>query len=83
MSCGLPVVATKVGGVPDIVCQGETGFLAEADDDSFMTESLLRLVGDENLRARMGCRARDYVQANHSLQKLPHLLADTYETVIS
>jgi hypothetical protein len=57
--------------------------LAEAGDDSAMTQSLLRLAEDENLRLKMGCRARDYVEANHSINKLPHFLADTYETVFS
>jgi glycosyltransferase involved in cell wall biosynthesis len=83
MASGLPVIATKVGGVSDIVRHGDTGFLAEAGDDTSMAESLMRLVKDEDLRVKMGCRARDYVEANHSLYKLPLFLSNTYETVFS
>jgi glycosyltransferase involved in cell wall biosynthesis len=83
MACGLPVVATRVGGVPDIVCHGQTGFLAEAGDDSSMMDALLSLIGDENLRVEMGGRARGYVESNHALRKLPLFLSDTYEVVFS
>ncbi len=55
MACGRAVVAsTKVGGAPDLIEDGENGFLFESDDVSDLTSSLQRLVDDPDLRARMG-----------------------------
>ncbi|MCS4119419.1 glycosyltransferase family 4 protein [Salinibacter ruber] len=55
MACGRAVVAsTKVGGAPDLIEDGENGFLFESDDMDSLTSSLQRLVDDPDLRARMG-----------------------------
>jgi glycosyltransferase involved in cell wall biosynthesis len=83
MASGLPVVATGVGGVPDIVRQGETGFLADAGDEGSMVEALLHLVRDPQARMTMGHRARAYVDANHSPRQLPGYLTDVYRMALS
>jgi len=83
MAAGLPVVATRVGGVEEIVSSGETGYLAQAGDDAAMTDSLLRLINDDRLRTEMGARARQYVQANHCPRRLPEILAGIYEVALS
>lgn len=83
MASGLPVVATRVGDVPEIVRHGETGYLTDATDEASMTEALLQLVGDRSLRMEMGCRARKYVEAERSLNRLPKLLADLYRVALS
>jgi glycosyltransferase involved in cell wall biosynthesis len=54
LAAGTPVVATRVGGVPAVVDDGETGFLAEAGDVDGLAEGLRRLAADPGLRARMG-----------------------------
>jgi N-acetyl-alpha-D-glucosaminyl L-malate synthase BshA len=54
MACGVPVVATDVGGLPDTVVHGETGFLHSVGDTAGMAASVGRLLGDEALRAAMG-----------------------------
>jgi glycosyltransferase involved in cell wall biosynthesis len=46
---GLPVVSTNVGGVPDLVCDGETGLLVDSDDDKSMAERVSELVRDARL----------------------------------
>lgn len=54
MAAGRPVVATDVGGIPDAVVPGGTGYLAPAGDDAAIARSLLALLDDPGLRARLG-----------------------------
>lgn len=60
MAAGLPVVATAVGGVTDLVVHGETGFLAPRGDAAALAGAVARLIDDAALRVRMatGARAR-------------------------
>jgi glycosyltransferase-like protein len=54
MACGKPVVATKVGGIPELVRDGVDGILVEAGDEDALARSIIRLLGDPSLRKRMG-----------------------------
>ena len=54
MAAGLPVVSTAVGGVPEVIVDGETGLLAPAGDDQDLAQALLILSADGGLRTRMG-----------------------------
>jgi len=58
MYCGKPVVSTRVGGVPDVVVDEETGFLVAVDDLSGYVTQLSALVNSVHLRAEMGEKAR-------------------------
>lgn len=82
MASGLPVVATRVGGVPGIVRHGQTGFLHEPDDLEGMTASLAELVRNPVLRMEMGARARTHVEENHSLERLPVYLNGLYQLAV-
>lgn len=57
-AAGLPVVASGVGGLPDIVSDGESGFVVPVDDLEALVEALVRLLDDDALRADMGAAAR-------------------------
>ncbi len=59
MAAGLPVVATKVGGVPEIIVEGQNGLLAEAEDVDNLAEKIKRLIEDEALRNRLSLAARE------------------------
>lgn len=61
MACGLPVVASRVGGVPDLVREGETGLLFEAGDANQLRTCLVKLVADGHLRRKMGAAAREHI----------------------
>ncbi len=54
MSCGLPVIASRVGGLPEIIRQGKNGYLFTPGDKGELMNSLDRLVKDNNLRISMG-----------------------------
>jgi glycosyltransferase involved in cell wall biosynthesis len=83
MASGLPVVATRVGGVPEVLRQGETGYLADTEDERSLTEALLQLINCRQTRAELGGRARKYVEANHSINRLPGLLESLYGEALS
>jgi glycosyltransferase involved in cell wall biosynthesis len=59
MACGLPVVATSVGGNVDLIIDGSTGFIVPERDVQAMAQSMERLLDSETLRRQMGATARD------------------------
>src|SRR6266496_2850796 len=59
MACEVPVVASGVGGVPEVVTDGETGFLSQVGDIEKMAKDAARLLGDPEFRRAMGQRARE------------------------
>ncbi|MEJ2540517.1 MAG: glycosyltransferase family 4 protein [Gemmatimonadota bacterium] len=78
---GLPVVATRVGGIPECVADEETGLLVDEDDPAALVHALRRLTGDSGLRARLGSQARERVRAHHSIGSLTQEFLDFYRRV--
>ncbi|HEY5913550.1 MAG TPA: glycosyltransferase family 4 protein [Verrucomicrobiae bacterium] len=68
-ACGVPVVATAVGGVSELVEDGETGLLAPAGDVAGITDRLERLLSNEELRIQMGVAARKRAEDRFSLTR--------------
>jgi sugar transferase (PEP-CTERM/EpsH1 system associated) len=69
MACGLPVIATAVGGTPDLVTDGETGFLVRPDDDAALATRLGQLAAAPELCAIMGTRARQRAEHDFDIQR--------------
>jgi glycosyltransferase involved in cell wall biosynthesis len=65
-----PVVATRVGGVPDVVRDGEEGFLVGAGDTEALAERLTRLARDPDLRRRLGESGRQRVLGRYAVERL-------------
>jgi glycosyltransferase involved in cell wall biosynthesis len=74
MGLAKPVVATNVGGNPELVKHGETGLLCRGGDPTDMARGILRLLGDADLRREMGRCGRKFFEANLTLEKM---VADT------
>jgi len=82
MASGVPIVATAVGGVPEIVQHGHTGFVLPQEDLAGLTAALLGLLRQPGLRAEMGARARAFVEENYSLHQVHLHLRRVYEVAL-
>jgi glycosyltransferase involved in cell wall biosynthesis len=69
MAAGLPVVASRVGGNPEVVIEGETGFLCPDDNPDLLAAALLRLMKDERLRKQLGEKGYERVSRNFNLRE--------------
>lgn len=69
MACGLPVIANKVGGIPDIVDDGKNGLLIELDDRNAFVEAMLLLANDESKRKAFGKESRNVACNQWSLEQ--------------
>jgi len=69
MASGKPVVATRVGGCPEAVLDGETGFLVPPEDETALAEALLHLIEDEELRRKFGEAGRRRAEDIFSLKR--------------
>jgi len=70
MAAARPVVGTRVGGVPDLVTDGETGLLVESGNSRDLSEALARLAADPLLRTRLGSAARESVRTAYTVERL-------------
>jgi glycosyltransferase involved in cell wall biosynthesis len=59
MACAVPVVATDVGGLPEVVVDGETGFLRPVGDVDALADAALEILGDDALARRMAAAGRE------------------------
>jgi glycosyltransferase involved in cell wall biosynthesis len=78
-----PVVATRVGGVPDVVRDGEDGFLVEAGATEDLADRLGRLARDPALRARMGKKGRERVLPRYAVERLVDDVDELYRSLLS
>jgi glycosyltransferase involved in cell wall biosynthesis len=69
MACGVPVVACKVGGIPDLVANGVTGWLVDAGDCDGLATRIAELIDDEGQRRAMGVAARERAVSRLSLDQ--------------
>jgi glycosyltransferase involved in cell wall biosynthesis len=70
MAAGLPVVATRVGGIPEVIEDGRSGVLVPPHDDRALAAGILRLIARPDLAARMGEAARQTVEARFSFERM-------------
>jgi glycosyltransferase involved in cell wall biosynthesis len=73
-----PVVATTIGGIPEVVEDGVTGLLIEPRDPAALAEKIGVLLDDAALRERIGAAARKNVEAHHSLDGMGNRLLNLY-----
>lgn len=81
MACGMAVVATRVGGVSELVKDGETGFLVEPGDLDNLVRVLMELIEQPGLRVSVGDAARQYIVDNHDLSTLTKTITNFYKTL--
>ena len=81
-ACELPVIATRIGGIPEVVNDGETGFLSDIGDIAKMTEDTLVLLRDENLRRTFGEKGRELAIQRYSTDKIIPQYIAFYEKIV-
>jgi len=77
------VVATRVGGVPDVVGDGEDGLLVDAGATDDLADRLAPLARDPALRARMGRRGRERVLPRYAVDRLVEDIDELYRSLLS
>ncbi|MGD2114862.1 MAG: N-acetyl-alpha-D-glucosaminyl L-malate synthase BshA [Acidobacteriota bacterium] len=82
MACHVPVIATDVGGLPEVVAHGETGFLHPVGDVDAMAESAVRLLRDDDLRERFGRAARRRAVEQFDQDRIVGRYRDIYERAL-
>lgn len=78
MRWGTPVVGTRVGGIPEIITDGETGLLVQPQQPAELAAALIRLLGDRDLGQRLGSAGRAHVEKNFNVQRMTRATADLY-----
>ncbi|PID92837.1 MAG: hypothetical protein CSA95_09425 [Bacteroidetes bacterium] len=79
-ACGIPVVATRAGGIPEIVNDQRTGLLAEVKDANALAEKVLRFIHDRELKAQIVARAKEEIR-NFTRQQTARITMETYEEI--
>jgi N-acetyl-alpha-D-glucosaminyl L-malate synthase BshA len=83
MACEVPVVASNVGGLPEVITDNETGFLSKMGDVEKMSEDAARLLSDETSRREMGMRARESALSRYRTELVIPKYIDFYESVLA
>lgn len=83
MACALPVVATRVGGTPELITQNEQGLLVPAADPQELALALSRVLGDAGLRQRLGNSGRRKVEQHFNWDTTVNRYADIYRALLN
>jgi glycosyltransferase involved in cell wall biosynthesis len=82
MACEVPVVATSVGGLPEVVRDQIDGYLCAVGDVASMADGCLRILGDSGLAAQMGRSARERARKEFCSSKIVVQYEDLYRRTI-
>lgn len=83
MAAALPVIASSVGGIPEIVVEGETGFLVPPGDPQSLAGAIESLLDDSDLRRRLGAAGRDRVAQRFDLVSARQAHLDLYSALLA
>lgn len=83
MGSGLPVVASAVGGIPEVVESGKTGMLVPPDNHERLAETVCYLLQNENLRTDLARAGRDYVIKHHRIEVMTDRYLEMMQSCIS
>lgn len=82
MGAGLPVVATRVAGIPEVVQHDDSGLLVDAGDSAALGREMARLVESEDLRHSLGSRARDFVLPRFGFDRYIDSITALYDRLL-
>jgi len=82
MACGLPIVATRVGGIPDLITHGVNGFLVSKGHPGQLADAILKLCKNRELRLRMGCENMKRAYSQHGIEQYVDRLIELYYRIL-
>jgi glycosyltransferase involved in cell wall biosynthesis len=82
MAAGLPIVASRVGGIPELVRHGRTGLLAESEQPESLAAALYELLSDRGRMQTMGESARQVALAEYSRDLYTRRHLELYQTLL-
>jgi glycosyltransferase involved in cell wall biosynthesis len=82
LACGTPVVATEVGGIPEQIADGDTGFLIPVKDSSLMADRIVKLLKNEDLYYRMKSQAAMHARRQFDLNRQVKDHIEWYEKIL-
>ena len=83
MACGLPVIATNVGGIPEYVADGKTAMLVPPQNPEALARSLQVLIADPEKRAAMGQAGRQRVERFFTVERMVAETAELYRQLLA
>jgi glycosyltransferase involved in cell wall biosynthesis len=83
LACGTPVVATAVGGIPEQIQDGATGFLVPPGDSGAMAKRIIQLLADNSLQSRIGTQAADIARKHFDLNRRVDDYLTWYQEIFS
>ena len=82
MSCGVPVVGSRIGGLPEVIVHEETGYLCDPNDVPCMSAIVLGLLRNEDLRLEIGAAARARAEQEFNRDKVVGRYVDAYQRLV-
>ncbi|HTK25556.1 MAG TPA: N-acetyl-alpha-D-glucosaminyl L-malate synthase BshA [Pyrinomonadaceae bacterium] len=82
LACELPVIATRIGGIPEVVTDNETGYLSDIGDTEKMSADTLKLLNDEEMRRAFGERGREQAVERYGTEKIIPQYIAFYEKIM-
>jgi N-acetyl-alpha-D-glucosaminyl L-malate synthase BshA len=82
-ACELPVIATRIGGIPEVVADGESGYLSEIGDVEKMAADTIKLLRNDDMRAAFGKRGRELAVERYSTERIIPQYIAFYEAVLN
>ena len=81
-ACEVPVIATRIGGIPEVVSEGETGFLSDIGDTEKMSDDVMKFLKDEELRQTFGAKARELAVSRYGSDLIIPQYINFYEKIL-
>ena len=82
-ACEVPVIATRIGGIPEVVTDGDTGFLSDIGDTEKMSDDVMKLLNDEEMRLSFGAKARELSVLRYDSQIIIPQYIKFYEKILN
>ena len=80
---GLPVIGSRVGGIPECILDGQTGFLVPERDEQALVQRMTELLDDPLARRQMGIAGRALIERQFDIQRQTEALENLYDSLLS